>query len=64
MNIVRGYEEAARLLSRRVSTASPSLSPRLKASLVEMFGTSDPEEAVRLIISHVRGRGDAALREY
>jgi histidinol dehydrogenase len=64
MKIVRGFEEAAQLLSRRVSTAAPSLSPRLKSSLVEMFGTSDPDEAVRLIISHVRGRGDAALREY
>jgi histidinol dehydrogenase len=64
MKIVRGYEEASQLLSRRVSTALPSLSLRLKTSLIEMFGTSDPEEAVRLIISHVRGRGDAALREY
>jgi len=64
MKIVRGFEEAAQLLSRRVSTTVPSLSLRLKSSLVEMFGTSDPDEAVRLIISHVRGRGDAALKEY
>ncbi len=39
------------------------MSPALKQGLTELFGTDDPEEAVRQIVTEVRQRGDAALRE-
>jgi len=41
-----------------------SVSPAVKQRLKEMFGTEDPETAVRQIIDEVSRRGDAALLDY
>ncbi len=52
------------MLSREVSAGDYSVTPSLKKRLREMFGTQDPEQAVRQIIDEVRRRGDAALLDY
>lgn len=64
MRIVNGFKEAKSLLSRQVATGEYSVSPALKQKLREMFGTEDPEQAVRQIIEEVRSRGDDALFDY
>ncbi|MFC1592548.1 histidinol dehydrogenase [Candidatus Omnitrophota bacterium] len=63
MQFIEGFSSAKSVLSRLTtveSHVSPSLSQRLKM----MFGTDDPELAVREIINEVRHRGDAALFDY
>ena len=64
MKIVSGYEQARQLLSREVLAGDYSVTPVLRKRLSEMFGTQDPEQAVRQIIAEVRRRGDAALFDY
>ena len=64
MKIVSGYEQAKRLLLREVSAGDYSVTSALQKRLSEMFGTQDPEQAVRQIIAEVRRRGDAALFDY
>ena len=64
MKIIEGFQPAKAVLSRQVPIESYPLSPGLAQRLKELFGTDDPEPAVRQIISQVRDRGDAALIEY
>ena len=64
MKTIRGFEEAEKVLSRRILPDSYNVSPRLASSLMSMFGTEDPQEAVGHIIAEVRQKGDAALLEY
>ena len=47
----------------QIAAESFAVSPALKQSLKKLFGTEDPEQAVRQIIGEVRKRGDAALLE-
>ena len=64
MKIVNGFKEAKTLLSRQVITNDYPVSPALKQRLREVFGTEEPEQAVRQIIEEVRSRGDNALFDY
>ncbi|MCJ7769647.1 MAG: histidinol dehydrogenase [Dehalococcoidales bacterium] len=64
MRIVNGFREARTLLARQGVAADYPVSPKLKQKLIEMFGTEDPEQAVRQIIKEVQSRGDDALFEY
>jgi len=62
--VIEGFKPAKSVLSRQVPVESYPLSPELGQRLKELFGTDDPEQAVRQIIDQVRSRGDAALIEY
>ena len=64
MIIIEGFEPAKSALSRETPVESYPLSPKLTQRLKEVFGTDDPELAVKQIISEVRSKGDAALVEY
>ncbi|MFH1663004.1 MAG: histidinol dehydrogenase [Chloroflexota bacterium] len=64
MRIVNGFKEAKSLLTRQVAIGDYSVSPSIEKKLREMFGTKDPEQAVRQIIEEVRSRGDDALFDY
>jgi len=64
LRIVEGFQSAKPLLSRQPLAEFHSVSPALKRRLKEIFGTDDPEQAVRQIIDEVRQRGDAALLDY
>jgi len=64
LRIVNGFKEAKTLLSRQVITNDYPVSPALKQRLREVFGTEEPEQAVRQIIEEVRSRGDNALFDY
>ncbi|MFC1914574.1 histidinol dehydrogenase [Chloroflexota bacterium] len=61
MKIVEGFKAAKSLLSRQVPTSNYPISSALRQGLQKMFGTDDPEQVVRQIISEVQARGDAAL---
>ncbi len=61
MKIIKGFSPAKTALSRQIPTASYPVSPALKRELKRLFGTDDPEQAVRQIVSDVQKRGDAAL---
>ncbi len=61
MKVIEGFSAAKSALTREVSLQPYPVSPVLRSRLKKMFGTEDPEEAVRHIISDVQGRGDAAL---
>jgi len=61
LNIIKGFSSAKTALSRQIPTASYPVSPALKRELKRMFGTDDPEQAVRQIVSDVQKRGDRAL---
>ncbi|MGB2826600.1 MAG: histidinol dehydrogenase [Dehalococcoidales bacterium] len=61
MRKIEGFEAARKALSRLVPAESYPVSDALKRKLEEMFGTADPEQAVKVIISEVRQRGDAAI---
>jgi histidinol dehydrogenase len=58
---IEGFDAARKMLSRLVPAESYQVSAALKRKLEEMFGTADPEQAVRFIIDEVRQRGDAAI---
>ena len=64
MKIIEGLAAAKSALSRQVIAEAYPISAALKRRLKEMFGTEDPEQAVRQIVGEVRNRGDAALRDY
>ena len=64
MKTVYGFEEAKKLLARGISAGKYSVSPEMAKRLGDMFGTEDPEQAVRQILDEVRDRGDAALIDY
>lgn len=61
MKIIRGFSSVKTALSRQIPTASYPVSPALKRELKRLFGTDDPEQVVRQIVSDVQKRGDAAL---
>lgn len=61
MKTVRDFAAAKKLLSRTVPVNSYPVSPAMKEGLTGLFGTGEPEEAVRLIIRQVNKEGDAAL---
>ncbi len=64
MIIIEGFQLAKSVLSRQTPTEFYPVSPALRQRLKKMFGTDDPEQAVRQIINEVRSRGDAALFDY
>lgn len=64
MKIIEGFTPAKSALTRQTLTEFYSISPALGQRLKEMFGTNDPEQAVRQIIDEVRRRKDAALFDY
>lgn len=64
MIIIEGFQSAKSILSRQAPAEFYPISPGLRQRLKEMFGTDDPEQAVRQIVNDVRNRGDAALFDY
>jgi len=60
---IEGFDAARKALSRLTPAESYPLSASLKRKLEEMFGTVDPEQAVKTIINEVRSRGDSAVLE-
>jgi histidinol dehydrogenase len=64
MKIIQGYEESEKALSRKLAPQAFNVSPRLSASLRDLFGTEDPQAVVSIIIEKVRKSGDIALKEY
>jgi len=64
LRVIKGFPSAKSALSRQTPTESYSVSPVLRQQLKKMFGTDDPEQAVKQIVSEVRNRGDEALRDY
>ncbi len=64
MIIIEGFPSAELALSRQAPAEFYPVSPALRQRIKEMFGTDDPEQAVRQIVSEVRHRGDAALLDY
>ncbi len=63
LEIIEGFPQAKAALSRKVTADFYRVSPALRKKLREMFGTEEPEAAVRQIISQVRSGGDKALVE-
>ncbi|MFC1903390.1 histidinol dehydrogenase [Chloroflexota bacterium] len=61
MKVIEGFLPAKSALSRQIPVESYPVSPVLKRGLKKMFGTEDPGQAVRQIISEVREKGDSAL---
>ena len=61
MRKIEGFDAARKALSRLTPAESYPVSAALKHKLEEMFGTADPEQAVKVIINEVRRRGDAAI---
>jgi len=64
LKIIDGFQSAKAILSRQAPTEFYPVSPPVRQRLKETFGTDDPEQAVRQIITEVRSRGDAALFDY
>ena len=64
MILIEGFQSAKSVLSRQPLAELYSASPALRQRTKELFGTDDPEQAVRQIVDEVRRRGDAALRDY
>jgi len=61
LKVVEGFNQAKLALSREIVEDSFAVSPSLRQSLKKMFGTEDPESAVRQIVDMVKKNGDAAL---
>ena len=64
MKIIKDFESAKSVLSRQAPAELYPLSPKLRRRVKEIFGTDDPEQAVRQVVNEVRNRGDAALVDY
>ena len=64
MIVIEGFSSAELALSRQAPAEFYPVSPALKQRMKKMFGTDDPEQAVRQIVGEVRHRGDAALLDY
>jgi histidinol dehydrogenase len=64
MKVIEGFALAKSVLSRSVIADSYQISSGMKHRLKEMFGTTDPEQVVRQIVTEVRNKGDAALFDY
>jgi len=62
--IIEGFQSAKSVLTRQALAEFYPVSAPLRQRLKELFGTDDPEPAVRQIINEVRNRGDAALFDY
>lgn len=63
MKIIEGFQAAKDALSRKTAVELLAVSSALQQSLKKLFGTGDPEQAVRQIVEAVKKRGDAALLE-
>ncbi|MFC1967238.1 histidinol dehydrogenase [Chloroflexota bacterium] len=63
MKIINGFETANKVLNRRTPVNEYPVSDGLRQGLKRMFGVSQPEQAVRLIIKQVKEQGDTALVE-
>jgi len=63
LKILEGFEAARTALSRGIPSESYAVSPALRQALKKLFGTEDPEEAVRQIVGEVKKGGDKALLE-
>ncbi|MFC1970687.1 histidinol dehydrogenase [Chloroflexota bacterium] len=63
MKIIKGFSQAKAALSREGKEYSFAVSPALKESLQKLFGTNDPEQAVRQIVRDVKKGGDDAILE-
>ena len=61
LTIIEDFEQAKSALSRQATAEFSLISPALKQKLAQMFGTEDPEQAVKQIIDEVRSGGDKAL---
>jgi histidinol dehydrogenase len=64
LKVIDGFKSAKSVLSRQVPVESYPLSMVLAQRVKELFGTDDPELAVKQVINQVRTRGDNALIEY
>jgi histidinol dehydrogenase len=64
LRIIEGFESAKSALSRQATAEFHLVSPALRRRLTELFGTEDPESAVKQIINRVRNRGDEALLDF
>ena len=64
MRIIEGFQSAKPVLSRQPLAEFYSVSPALRQRIKEVFGTDDPEQAVRQIVDEVCQRGDTALLDY
>ena len=64
MERIKGFDRAREVLSRWLPVDYNRVSPALASRLKDMFGTGDPEQAVRYIVDEVRRSGDAALRGF
>ncbi len=64
MKVIEGFQSAKSVLTRQALAEFYPVSVLLRQRLKELFGTDDPELAVRQIIDEVRNRGDAALFDY
>jgi len=61
LRVIKGFSSAKSVLARPALPESYPVSRALREKLKKMFGTDDPEQAVRQIINEVRKGGDAAL---
>lgn len=61
MRRIKGLNAARKALSRLAPVESYPVSASLRRRLKELFGTDEPEQAVKIIIDEVRRRGDAAI---
>ncbi len=61
LKIVEGFQPAKSLLSRQIPDGTYPVSAKIRQGLKKMFGTDDPEQAVRKIVNEVREGKDAAL---
>jgi len=64
LKIIDGFQSAKAVLSRQAPTEFYPVSSATRQRIKELFGTDDPEQAVRQIINEVRSRRDAALFDY
>jgi histidinol dehydrogenase len=62
--LIEGFPSAEIALSRQTPAEFYPVSPKLGQRIKKMFGTDDPEQAVRQIVNEVRQRGDTALWDY
>ncbi|MFC1962037.1 histidinol dehydrogenase [Chloroflexota bacterium] len=63
MKIITDFGIARKMLSRQTPDNTYPVSGALKQRLQNLFGTNDPEQAVKTIITEVRNRGNNALFE-
>ncbi len=64
MQVINGFVQARKALSREAVTGLSAVSPAIKARLRSLFGTEDAKAVVAQIIDDVRKRGDAAVIDY